>query len=384
MGTTADLDRATGLGQTNEPDGTTGPVRAHAPGQPAEQEPEGTDLAAEHLLRIINDAGAGILLSIGYQSGLLDTMGALPPASTQQIADAAGLDERYVREIVHGLLSTGIVEAAGEGAFSLGPAYVPVVTGPGVDNLARMTRYLTLMGEVTPKVVEAVRHGGGLGYEDYPGFHRIQAEESAAVNDASLLSEIIPLTGEVGRLEAGIDVADIGCGQGHAVSLLARAFPASRFVGLDFSPEAIGEARAEAAAWGLGNAKFELADVAELSDESAFDLVTAFDAIHDQARPADVLAAVRRALRPGGTFLMVDIRASSVPAENAELPWAAFLYAISTVHCMSVSLGQGGAGLGTVWGVQRAERMLREAGFGDVELKDLDGDPFNAYVVARP
>lgn len=366
--------------RTGAPEGGAQEAQAPGAGTPA----DGTERAAEHLLRIVNDGGLSVLLSIAYQSGLLDTLGSLPPASTQQIADAGALDERYVREIVHGLLTAGIVEAPAADTYRLSPDYAPLLTGPGVDNLARMTRYLTLMGEVTPKVVDRVRTGGGLAYDDYPGFHRLQAEESAAVNDASLLAEIVPLTGEVERLAAGVDVADLGCGQGHAVNLLARAFPASRFVGFDFAAEAIDAARAEAAAWGLGNARFEVQDVAELGAEAEFDLVTAFDTIHDQARPAAVLAAARRSLRHGGTFLMVDIKASSDPLENAGLPWAAFLYAISTVHCMSVSLGQGGAGLGTVWGVQLAESMIRAAGFGSVEAKDLAGDPFNVYVVARP
>ena len=125
-------------------------------------------------------------------------------------------------------------------------------------------------------------------------------------------------------------------------------------------------------------------DVATWDAEGEFDLVTAFDVIHDLARPAETLAAVHRALRSDGTFLMVDLKADSDPAQNASLPWAAFLYAFSTVHCMSVSLGQGGAGLGTAWGVQLAERMIREAGFGTVDIVDLEDDPFNAYFVARP
>ena len=118
--------------------------------------------------------------------------------------------------------------------------------------------------------------------------------------------------------------------------------------------------------------------------EGAFDLVLTFDAIHDQAHPATVLANVRRSLRPGGTYLMVDINAQSNLEDNLDLPWATFLYAVSTLHCMSVSLGQGGDGLGTVWGVQTAERMLHEAGFGSVDVIHLEEDPFNAYFVAQP
>jgi len=184
-------------------------------------------------------------------------------------------------------------------------------------------------------------------------------------------------------LESGIRVADVGCGEGHAINLLARAYPASSFVGYDFGEDALAVGRSEAEAWGLTNARFETRDVAALGAEAEFDLVTAFDAIHDQAHPATVLQNVHRSLRSGGTFLMVDINAQSNLEDNLELPWASFLYAVSTLHCMSVSLGQDGDGLGTVWGVQTAERMLHEAGFSDVVVHDLEDDPFNAYFVAR-
>lgn len=340
---------------------------------------------AGRVIGILNDGAICVLTSIGVDLGLFDTLAGLPPATSEQIADAAGLDERYVREWLGGMVTAGFVEyVPDDRAYYLCPDHAPFLTGPGVDNLARMTRYLTLIGGVVPKVVEKFRTGGGLSYDDYPRFHQLQAEESAAVNDASLLDTIIPLTGEVDRLRAGIDVADVGCGSGHAINLLARAFPASRFTGYDFSDEAVEAGRAEAAAWGLTNATFATQDVAALEAEAAFDLVTAFDTIHDQAQPAVVLDRIRRAVRPGGTFLMVDINASSNLEENTDLPWAALLYAISLTHCMSVSLGQGGVGLGTVWGRQLAEQMVREAGFTEVVVHDLEDDPFNAYFVARP
>jgi ubiquinone/menaquinone biosynthesis C-methylase UbiE len=241
-----------------------------------------------------------------------------------------------------------------------------------------------LLASVESRLVECFRTGGGVPYSEYSEFHRLMAEDSGAVHDAALIDSIVPLVeGLPERLRQGIDVADVGCGSGHAVNLLARAFPNSRFVGYDFAPEAIEAARREAESLGVANATFEVRDVTHLGKRDRFDLVTAFDAIHDQARPATVLANIHRALRPGGTFLMVDIKASSNLEENVDLPWASFLYAISTVHCMSVSLGQGGDGLGTVWGVQTAERMVREAGFTGVDQHDLEDDPFNAYFVAR-
>jgi SAM-dependent methyltransferase len=343
------------------------------------------DVVAERLLGILDHGAACVLTSIGQELGLFDTLADLPPVTSAQLADAAGLQERYVREWLGGMVTSRLVEhVAEDGTYRLSPDHAPFLTGTGPDNLARQARYITLMGQVTPMIVERFRTGGGLAYDDYPGFHHLMASESAAVNDASLLDTIIPLTGLTDRLRAGIAVADIGCGEGHAVNLLAREYPASTFVGFDFSEDALAVGRAEAEAWGLGNVRFEELDVARLDAEEAYDLVLTFDAIHDQAHPARVLANVRRALRPDGTYLMVDINAQSNLEDNVELPWATFLYAVSTVHCMSVSLGQGGDGLGTVWGVQTAERMLREAGFSEVVVHDVETDPFNAYFVARP
>lgn len=343
----------------------------------------GTDDMLDRVVQILDDGAIALLAGVGHETGLLDTLGVLPPSTSAQVADAAGLDERYVREWLGGMVTAGLVAYdPGPETYVLREAAAPYLTGSGVDNLARTMAQLTLLATAAPKVAECFRHGGGTTYADYPGFHAAQAAESAAVNDAALIDTVVPLTGLVERLEDGLDVADVGCGQGHAINLMARRFPASRFTGYDFSPEAIEAARAEAAAWGLTNARFAVHDVAEPLPEE-YDLVTAFDTIHDQAHPARVLAGVRAALRPGGTFLMVDIKASSRLEENVDLPWASFLYTVSTLHCMAVSLGQGGEGLGTVWGVERATRMVREAGFVAVEPKELAEDPFNVYVVAR-
>ena len=339
---------------------------------------------AGRVVGILNDGAICLLTSFGHELGLFESLASLPPATSTQVADAAGLDERYVREWLGGMVTAGFVQyVPGDRTYYLCPDHAPFLTGTGPDNLARTMRFVSLMGQVQPKVVEAFRNGGGLSYDDYPGFHHLQAADSAAVNDASLIQTIVPLAGVTERLEQGIAVADIGCGEGHAINLLARTFPRSTFVGYDFSEEAVAAAREEAGEWGLANARFEVLDVAQLAEESAYDLITTFDAIHDQAHPATVLANIRRALRPDGRYLMVDIKASSNLEDNLELPWASFPYAASTVHCMSVSLGQGGDGLGTVWGIQPAERMIREAGFSDVVVHDLEADPFNAYFVAR-
>ena len=120
-----------------------------------------------------------------------------------------------------------------------------------------------------------------------------------------------------------------------------------------------------------------------MQDQASFDLITAFDAIHDQARPDLVLQAIARALRPSGTFLMADVDASSHLEENLSHPLGPYLYTTSTFHCMTVSLALGGMGLGTVWGREKAVLMLHEAGFSHVTLRTLDADSFNCYYVAK-
>ena len=279
---------------------------------PTTTAPQPAEAVVERLSQVLDDGAIAVLASIGHSTGLFETLATLPPATSEQVADAAGLNERYVREWLGGIVTAGIVDYdPAARTYSLREDYRPFVTGSSTDNLARQFRYITLMGQVVPKIVERFRTGGGLAYADYPDFHAVMAEESASVNDAALVDTILPLTGLLERLQTGLDVVDVGCGQGHAINLMARAFPASRFTGIDFSDESLSAARAEAVAWGLSNAHFTTQDAATIDDVAAYDLVTAFDAIHDQAHPATVLANIRMSLRPGGTFLMVDINASS-------------------------------------------------------------------------
>jgi SAM-dependent methyltransferase len=262
-----------------------------------------------------------------------------------------------------------------------GAAWLTRAAGP--NNLALSTQYIPLLAQVEERIIECFREGGGVPYAAYPRFQRLMAEDSSAGHDVSLIESILPLVpGLIGRLHTGIDVADVGCGSGHALNLMARAFPNSRFTGYDFSDEGILAGRAEAARLGLANARFEARDIATLNLRAQYDLITAFDAVHDQAQPARVLQSIADALRPDGTFLMVDIAASSNVGENLEHPMGPFLYTVSCMHCMTVSLALGAAGLGTMWGEQTARRMLIEAGFIHVEVKRVEGDIFNYYYVA--
>jgi SAM-dependent methyltransferase len=344
-----------------------------------------TEAFAERMLETVNAASITLMTSVGYRTGLFDTLAKLAPSTSQQIADAAGLDERYVREWLGAMVTGRVVEYdSGERTYSLPAEHAASLTrAAGPDNIAAIAPYFPLMGSVESEVVECFRHGGGVPYSAYPGLQEQLDNESRPVFDATLIDKTLPVVpGLVERLEAGIDVADVGCGSGHAINLMAQAFPRSRFIGFDFAEDGVQRGRQEAAAMGLPNARFETKDVANLDAPESFDLITAFDTIHDQAQPRKVLREIADALRPGGTFLMVDIAASSNVEENIEHPLGPTLYTFSTLHCMTVSLALDGEGLGTAWGEQKARELLAEAGFDRVDVRQVEGDIFNNYYVA--
>ncbi|WP_331766347.1 class I SAM-dependent methyltransferase [Embleya sp. NBC_00896] len=339
---------------------------------------------AGRMISILNDACLAFLASVGHQTGLFDTMAALPPSTSDDIARASGLNERYVREWLGGMVVGGFVEYSPETAtYVLPPEHAASLTeAAGPANLAGMTQYMALMGEVEQRIVGAFRRGGGVSYSAYPRFQALQAEESGRVWDAALVDAVVPLVpGLTERLLAGIDVLDVGTGQGHAVNVLARAFPRSRFRGVDISAQGIAAARHEADGLGLDNAEFAVVDAAD--PLGSYDLITAFDVIHDMAQPTRTLAAVSDALREDGVFLMGEIAASSNLEENIDHPMGPTLYAFSVFYCMTVSLGEGGEGLGTVWGEQAARQKLAEAGFADIRAHTLPDDFVNVYYVAR-
>ena len=340
---------------------------------------------AEQMLGVLNDAMLALMVSIGHQTGLFDTMADLPPSTSEEVATAANLNERYVREWLGAMVVGGVVTYdPSDKTYQLPPEHAVCLTrAAGPDNLAGVAQFVALLGNVEGGIVESFRNGGGVPYSAYARFQEIMAEDSAQVYGAILIDGTLPLVaGLVERLEGGIAVADIGCGEGIALNLMAGAFPNSTFVGYDLSEEGIAAARAEAEVLGLENANFEVRDAKTLDERDRYGLVTAFDVIHDLAHPAEVLKNIHRMLEPGGTFLMVDPAASSHLHENLEHPMGPFLYTVSTMHCMTVSLEQGGVGLGTAWGEQSARRMLAEAGFSEVEVEQIEGDIFNNYFIA--
>jgi 2-polyprenyl-3-methyl-5-hydroxy-6-metoxy-1,4-benzoquinol methylase len=341
---------------------------------------------ADRLVGILNGGALNLMIGIGHRTGLFDVLAKLPPSTSEGIAKEAGLNERYVREWLGAMVTGRILNYdANKRTYALPAEHAALLTRASVPvNFAATMQWMAVLGGVEDKIVQCFKRGGGVPYEQFHRFHEVMAEESAQTVVAALRDHILPLAhGLSERMTSGIDVLDIGCGSGRAVCSLAAGFPNSRFVGYDLCPEAVEAADAEARRQGLANARFESRDVSRLGDHEKFDLITAFDAIHDQAKPDVVLREIVAALKPGGTFLMQDILASTHLEKNLENPIAAFLYTISTMHCMTVSLAQGGAGLGTCWGREMAEKMLRDAGLDEIVVEKLPHDDMNYYYIAR-
>lgn len=341
---------------------------------------------AQKLTDIINGGAIAIMISVGHRTSLFDVLAELPPSTSEEIAKAADLNERYVREWLGTMVTGRIIEYdAASGKYFFPREHAAFLTRAAApNNMAVTAQILPILAGVEDHIVECFKKGGGVPYSAYPRFHQFMAEESGQYVGLAILDTILPaVPGLVESLKSGIEVLDVGCGSGHTINVMAKAFPNSRFTGYDFSQQGIDNARAEAASMGLKNVRFEIHDVAQIDEPKRYGLITAFDAIHDQAQPANMLDGIFKSLRPDGVFLAQDIRASSYVHKNLDHPLGPIIYTISCLHCMTVSLAQGGAGLGTVWGEELALEMLRHAGFDRITSHRLPHDIINVYFVAR-
>ena len=351
---------------------------------------ERAEAFAGRMLDMLNSAALMVMVSVGHRTGLLDAIAAHGAGTSRELADAAGLDERYVREWLGAMTAGHIVELdPASGRYILPADHAAWLTrAASPDNLAVEAQWITSLSNVEDDIVECFRSGGGVPYDRYPRFHEVMAEESAQTVLSVLFSHILPLApGMSERLEDGTSLLDLGCGRGRALLLLAERFPASSFRGYDLSADAVSFGREQAIELGLRNVTFEQRDLSTFdvdAEPEAFAFVTTFDAVHDQARPLALLKGIRRTIQPDGVYLMQDIQGSSHHHENVEHPGGPLLYMISCMHCMSVSLAQGGDGLGAMWGQEKARELLALAGFASVHVHLLEHDPFNAYFVVRP
>ena len=338
-----------------------------------------------YMLDVMNKAATALMLSVGHRTKLFDSMFDCTSMTSQQLADKAKLNERYVREWLGAMVTGKIVDYnPANHTYSLSNEKAKLLSRGGSYNYASSMQWIPALAHVEDEIVKCFERGGGVPYESFHRFHAVMADESSQTVLPALVDSILPLVPNlVEKLRTGITVLDVGCGSGGALNLMAKNFPNSHFTGYDFSKEAIQNAKEESKKLGNKNTTFVVQDVEHFPRDMQFDLVTAFDAIHDQAAPSKVLENIRGAVKDDGVFLMQDIGSSSQLQNNKEHPLGPFLYTISCLHCMTVSLALDGHGLGAMWGKERAIQMLNEAGFSNVEVKQLPHDPINYYYIAK-
>lgn len=340
--------------------------------------------------KVLGDTGAAnavLLATIGDRLGLFKTLAAHGSVTSTELAALAGIDERYGREWLSGMTAAGYLDydPAG-GRFTLPAEHAPALAqehGPlffgGVHEM------MSSWAGVVDRVIDAFRQGGGVPQSAYDE-HMWEGLErfTAGWFENLLLPVWLPAMPRVrAALEAGVDVADIGCGRGRALIKLAEAYPVSRYVGYDVFEPAVEQARERARAAGVaGRVRFECRDAAGgLPDR--FDVITTFDVVHDAVDPGGLLAAIRSALRPDGTYVCVDINCSDRIEDNAG-PLGTLFYTASLLYCMTTSLAHHGEGLGTCGLPEVKLRSLcADAGFADVRRVPLD-NPFNNLYEITP
>jgi 2-polyprenyl-3-methyl-5-hydroxy-6-metoxy-1,4-benzoquinol methylase/DNA-binding transcriptional ArsR family regulator len=330
---------------------------------------------------------AVVLSFLGDRLGLFRELAKGGPATSEELAERAGVDERYAREWLRGLYAAGYLEYEREsGRFSLPPEQAQVLAVEGGPFFLGGA-YHTLMGELRPidLLVEAFRSGGGVPQSAYPAdtwdgmcrFTRPWFENL-------LVQEWIPAVPEVkAKLERGARYADVGCGAGLALIKLARAFPRSTFVGYDSFKGQLERARKAAEEAGVTDrVRFELRDAADGLPER-YDVVSTYDVVHDAVNPVRLLEGIWRGLEEDGTYLMLEINSADDPAENVG-PLATLFYGVSMVYCMTTSLAHGGAGLGTCGcPPSKVRELCRQAGFSRVSRLPLE-NPFNILYEVKP
>jgi 2-polyprenyl-3-methyl-5-hydroxy-6-metoxy-1,4-benzoquinol methylase len=322
--------------------------------------------------KALTDIGGALSLLMAYMGdrlGLYKTMEANGPGTSAEIAAAAGLDERYVREWLSANAAAGYIgyESA-SGRFTLSPEAALVFAADGDPRcLQGFFQAVKSVYDDEEKSTAAIRAGTGLGWGErspccFCGTDRFFRPGYAA----NLVGGWIPaLTGIEDRLKTGASVADIGCGHGSSTVLMAQAFPNSTFTGVDFHAPSVEAARTKARAAGVGNASFEVAAAKDFAG-TGYDLVCIFDAIHDMGDPVGAAAHIRQALKPDGSFMVVEPIAGDALEDNLHLLGQIF-YSVSTCACVPASKAQDvGLALGAQAGERRLAEVLREGGFATV------------------
>jgi len=332
--------------------------------------------------------GVSAMIYLGDKLGLYRAMSGAGPLTPEQLAQATTLHERWVREWIRGQAAAGIIDYQRDGRFELSLEMALFLANPESPKLAvGIFSDLPQRMAVVERLPESFKTGIGFNYdargaEGAVGIERVFGNWYRSV----LVSQVLPkLDGVSQKLAIGAKAADVGCGAGVALLEMAKAFPHSQFHGYDISTHALARAEANKAAAGVTNATFHDAATEGLPLDASFDFITTFDCLHDMTRPADMIQAIRHAIRPEGTWFIADIKSLPTFEENLEQnPMTALLYAFSVMGCMSSALSEpGGAGLGTLgFNESVARQMTAAAGFTRFQRHDFE-NALNAYYEVR-
>ncbi len=352
-----------------------------------EFDPERLPLAILELFRIKQGEMVSAMMHLGTRLNLWDTLGRCGPCTSEQLADEAGLKERWVREWLHCMSASEIVQHEA-GQFALTPearvaltasdhwCFMPGVYGPPMTH------------DEIERTAEAFRTGVGMTWAEH-GDHtcHMQCAMSAARQESFLVPEVLAaFDGAIDRLQSGdARIVDVGCGAGVASRLLASSFPTAAVVGIDPSERAITEARRKALQAGLDNLTFEIGTFDDLDRFGPADLLVTLDVLHDLPRPQDAVAAAGRSLAADGWWLVAEIRGRGDLESNRKIPLLPYMYAMSVFYCMSSSLSEpGGEGLGTL-GLHpaRLKEMVEAGGFTRLARHEVASDPTNWYYEIR-
>jgi SAM-dependent methyltransferase len=320
------------------------------------------------------------LCHVGDKLGLFTDLAENGPATPEELAERTAIDQRYAAEWLRGLAAPGYLDYDQDsGRYVLSPEHSLVLSVEGSP--AFMGGGFQMFGgmlQPLDTIVRSFQDGGGAGQDEYgddwwAGMERF----TNGWFENFLLQEWIESMPNVKqKLEAGCDYADVGCGSGRALIKLAQAFPEPRFTGYDIFETQAERARANVEEAGLSDRiKIEVADAVDgLPGE--YDVISTYDVVHDAADPLGLLKGIRESLRPGGSYICLDINCADRHEEN-EGPLAAMFYGFSVFYCMTTSLANGGAGLGTCGLPEAVARELcEEAGFSEVRRVPME-NPFN-------
>lgn len=351
-------------------------------------DPKKIDEFTDKALSYLSGAGVSALVYLGDRLGLYRTLSDAGPSTSADLAAKAGLDERWVREWLHGQASAGLVRFTSEGRFELTAEQAAVLADE--ENPAFIAGGFALMIPLLQRweqLFESFRTGKGVPYNELGANHAVEESRfSSPWMRANLVPVILPsLQGVTSKLIAGAKAADVGCGSGKALLEIASVFPRSEFHGYDSSSLAIGFAEDNLAKSGLSNVTFHHAAASFLPRDASFDFILTWDCLHDMTNPPEAMRAIRAAIKADGTWLIVEINGRPTPEENYTQPFGSLLYSFSVLDCLACSTcEEGGAGLGTL-GLPEpvARKMTADAGFTRFTVRDF-GNPLNSFYEVRP